>query len=45
VPVGRIVAIINHRYNEFHTERTGFFGFFECLKPRNGSGKEAWTGF
>jgi hypothetical protein len=31
VPVGRIVAIINHRHNEFHAERTGFFGFFECV--------------
>jgi hypothetical protein len=31
VPVGRIVAIINHRHNEFHSEKTGFFGFFECV--------------
>jgi hypothetical protein len=29
--VGRIVAIINHRHNEFHSEKTGFFGFFECV--------------
>ncbi len=29
-PVGRIAAIVNHRHNEFHDERTGFFGFFEC---------------
>lgn len=28
--VGRIAATVNHRYNEFHEERTGFFGFFEC---------------
>lgn len=27
--VGRIAAIVNHRHNEFHGERTGFFGFFE----------------
>ena len=27
--VGRIMAIINHAHNEFHGERTGFFGFFE----------------
>jgi hypothetical protein len=28
--VGRIVAITNHAYNDFHADRTGFFGFFEC---------------
>jgi hypothetical protein len=28
--VGRIVAIVNHAYNDFHADRTGFFGFFEC---------------
>ncbi len=27
---GRIAAIIDHRYNEFHGTKTGFFGFFEC---------------
>lgn len=26
---GRIAAIIDHRYNEFHGTKTGFFGFFE----------------
>ncbi|MGD8352679.1 MAG: N-acetyltransferase [Pseudomonadota bacterium] len=31
IPVGRIAAIINHRHNEFHSEKTGFFGFFECV--------------
>jgi len=29
-PVGRIAGIINNRHNEFHNERTGFFGFFDC---------------
>lgn len=29
-PVGRIAAVVNHRHNEFHEERTGFFGLFEC---------------
>jgi GNAT superfamily N-acetyltransferase len=29
--VGRIAAIVNHLHNEFHEERTGFFGFFEVL--------------
>ena len=27
--VGRIVAIVDREHNEFHGERTGFFGFFE----------------
>jgi GNAT superfamily N-acetyltransferase len=28
-PVGTIAAFINHRHNEFHDERIGFFGCFE----------------
>ena len=27
--VGRIMAIVNRAYNDFHNERAGFFGFFE----------------
>jgi len=30
--VGRIAAIIDHRYNDYHDSQTGFFGFFECIK-------------
>jgi GNAT superfamily N-acetyltransferase len=30
-PAGRIAAIIDHRYNDFHETKTGFFGFFECI--------------
>lgn len=30
--VGRIAAIVDDRYNEFHKECTGFFGMFECVK-------------
>ncbi|HEX5724887.1 MAG TPA: hypothetical protein VFX98_05445 [Longimicrobiaceae bacterium] len=30
-PVGRISAHVNHLYNEYHGEKTGFFGFFECV--------------
>jgi GNAT superfamily N-acetyltransferase len=30
-PVGRIAAVVNHRYNEFHGVRTGFIGLFECV--------------
>ncbi len=29
-PVGRIAAIVNSRHNEFHQDKVGFFGFFEC---------------
>lgn len=30
-PAGRLAAIIDHRYNDFHNSKTGFFGFFECI--------------
>jgi GNAT superfamily N-acetyltransferase len=30
--VGRIAATVNHRHNEFHEEKTGFFGFFESIR-------------
>jgi len=33
-PVGRISAHINRKHNEFHGERTGFFGFFETTPDR-----------
>ncbi len=29
--VGRIAAIVDSRHNEFHQEKTGFWGFFECI--------------
>ena len=29
-PVGRIAAVVNRQYNEYHQDRTGFFGLFEC---------------
>jgi len=28
---GRIAAIRDHRYNRYHQDKTGFFGFFECI--------------
>ena len=31
-PAGRIAAIVNHRHNEFHNEKAGFFGFFEAYR-------------
>lgn len=30
IPVGRIAAIENRGHNQFHGDRVGFFGFFEC---------------
>jgi len=38
-PVGRIAAVVNHAHNEFHDERTGFFGFFECVNDPEAAGK------
>lgn len=32
---GRIAAIIDHRYNDFHQAKTGFFGFFESIDNPN----------
>lgn len=29
-PIGRIMGIIHHQYNEAHGEKTGRFGFIEC---------------
>lgn len=31
VTVGRIAAIVNRAHNDFHHDRTGFFGLFECV--------------
>lgn len=33
-PVGRIAAIINHRHNEYHQDKAGFFGFLEGINDR-----------
>jgi hypothetical protein len=33
--VGRIAAIDNFKYNEFHSSKTGFWGFFECIDDQN----------
>ena len=30
-PVGRIAAMVNHTHNDYHDERTGFFGFLESV--------------
>lgn len=34
-PAGRIAAIVDHRYNEFHGTKTGFFGFFESIDQKS----------
>ena len=31
VPAGRVAAIVNDAHNDFHGEKVGFFGFFECI--------------
>lgn len=36
-PAGRIAAIIDHRYNEYHNTLTGFFGFYECNNSQDKS--------
>jgi GNAT superfamily N-acetyltransferase len=33
-PVGRVEAVVNHAHNEFHHDRVGFFGGFECENDR-----------
>lgn len=35
--VGTVAAIINHRHNEFHEERVGWFGAFEIYDDREAS--------
>jgi len=31
VPVGRVTAHVNHKHDEHHRVRDGFFGFYECV--------------
>ncbi|MAL18837.1 MAG: hypothetical protein CL670_06930 [Balneola sp.] len=33
--VGRIAAIIDHRFNKYHATKTGHFGFFECIDDQH----------
>jgi 8-amino-7-oxononanoate synthase len=37
--VGRIIAGIDHRTNQFHKEKAGFFGFFEVEKDYGAAAK------
>ncbi len=46
--VGRIAAIVDQVHNEFHNEKTGFWGFFECIDDQEVTKKlfavaEAWV--
>ncbi len=34
IPVGRIDAHIDTKYNDIHDENAGFFGFFECINDK-----------
>ncbi|MFA3781676.1 hypothetical protein ABRY23_01270 [Melioribacteraceae bacterium 4301-Me] len=38
-PVGRIAAIKNDLHNEYHKDKVGFFGFFECINDQNVANK------
>ncbi len=33
--VGRVMGIIDDSHNKFHDEKTGFFGFFECIDDQS----------
>lgn len=30
-PVGRLCAIVNFKFNDYHHTKLGFFGFFDCI--------------
>jgi hypothetical protein len=38
-PVGRITGIVNDLHNDFHSEKTGFFGFFDCVNDIDVAGR------
>lgn len=38
-PVGRIAGIINKNHNDFYNDKTGFWGFFECINDNEVSKK------
>jgi len=31
ITAGTAAAIVNHNHNSFHSDKTGFFGFFDCI--------------
>jgi hypothetical protein len=30
--LGTVAAVVNHQHNQYYDEKTGFFGFFECIE-------------
>jgi len=38
-PVGRIAAIVDQAHNDFHRDRTGFFGFFDSVEDVEVAGR------
>lgn len=32
--MGRIAAVVNHSHNQFHHDKVGFFGFFDCAEDK-----------
>jgi hypothetical protein len=38
-PVGRIAAIKNNLHNKYHSENSGFFGFFECINNQEAANR------
>jgi GNAT superfamily N-acetyltransferase len=36
--IGRIAAVVDDRHNEFHNEKMGFFGMFECVDDEEVAG-------
>ncbi len=36
--IGKIAGIINYAYDEFHNEKTAFFGFFDCIDDEKAAG-------
>jgi GNAT superfamily N-acetyltransferase len=38
-PVGRVAAIVNHAHNNFHSDKTGFFGFFDCADDQEAANR------
>jgi len=33
--VGRVVGVIDDKHNQYHSEKTGFFGFFEAIQDQS----------
>lgn len=34
-PVGRLCALVNKKFNDYHHENIGFFGFFDCINDES----------